>query len=268
MEEDFSRYNGEGTVLGKAQERMLQIMVQIDRICRKNDIPYWLDFGTLLGAVRHGGFIPWDDDMDIAILRKDRKRFCRCMKEQLPDEFRLFDNKTVKYFSRSGIIKVMDCRSKVVEKHQDESELSQGYGLWVDVFCIEKGNVKFRRKMNETHGRFIRRMQGIVDDGEFNKTLSYLLYPITNSIIAIYRLIHRMSRSTHYIYDLKSLMAKALYSKRELSQIFPLQEIEFAGHTFMAPAQIEAFLEETYHDYMALPPEESRVTHIAKIEIN
>ena len=58
--EDYSKYNGEGTQLRKAQLCMLNILVEIDKICRKHNIPYWLDSGTLLGAVRHGGFIPWD----------------------------------------------------------------------------------------------------------------------------------------------------------------------------------------------------------------
>ena len=59
-EEDFSKYNGEGTQLRKVQLRILDIMVAIDKVCRDNDIKYWLDYGSLLGAVRHKGFIPWD----------------------------------------------------------------------------------------------------------------------------------------------------------------------------------------------------------------
>ena len=69
--EDFTKYNGDGTPLRKAQLCMLNILIEIDRICRKHDIPYWLDSGTLLGAVRHGGFIPWDDDFDVWMTREN-----------------------------------------------------------------------------------------------------------------------------------------------------------------------------------------------------
>lgn len=86
-QEDFSKYNGEGTTLRKAQLRMLDILIEVDKICRKHNIPYWLDSGTLLGAVRHGGFIPWDDDMDICVMRKDYKLLKKYLSEELSDKF-------------------------------------------------------------------------------------------------------------------------------------------------------------------------------------
>ena len=82
--EDFSKYNGEGTILRKAQLRMLDMLIEVDKICRKYNIQYWLDFGTLLGAVRHQGFIPWDDDLDICVLRKDYKRLRKVLIAELP----------------------------------------------------------------------------------------------------------------------------------------------------------------------------------------
>ena len=90
--EDFAKYNGEGTPLRKAQLCMLNILIEIDRICRKHDIPYWLDSGTLLGAVRHGGFIPWDDDVDIAIMRSDYPRLKEYLTEELPKDLILQDS--------------------------------------------------------------------------------------------------------------------------------------------------------------------------------
>ena len=86
MTEDLSRYNPEGSTLRKAQLRMLSILIEVDKICRKHKIDYFVDSGTLLGAVRHGGFIPWDDDLDIAIRREDLPRLRKALQEELPSD--------------------------------------------------------------------------------------------------------------------------------------------------------------------------------------
>ena len=85
--EEFSKYNGEGTPLRMAQLRMLAILVEVDKICRKHNITYWLDYGTLLGAVRHKGFIPWDDDVDICVMRKDYDKLRKYLQQELPEQF-------------------------------------------------------------------------------------------------------------------------------------------------------------------------------------
>ena len=66
-----ARFNPDGSLLRRHQLRMLEMLTYIDGVCVQHDIPYWLSSGTLLGAVRHGGFIPWDDDVDIELLRRD-----------------------------------------------------------------------------------------------------------------------------------------------------------------------------------------------------
>lgn len=77
------RYNPDGSILRKQQLRMLEMLQYIDFVCKKHNIRYWLCSGTLLGAVRHGGFIPWDDDVDIEMLREDYKRLVRILKRTL-----------------------------------------------------------------------------------------------------------------------------------------------------------------------------------------
>ena len=79
--EDFSKYNPEGSTLRKAQLRMLEILKEIDKICKKHHITYWLDGGTMLGCARHKGFIPWDDDLDIAVFEEDYERLLHILQQ-------------------------------------------------------------------------------------------------------------------------------------------------------------------------------------------
>ena len=78
------RFNPDGSLLRRQQLRMLELLEVIDVICRKHQIPYWLSSGTLIGAARHKGFIPWDDDLDIEMLRSDYLRLLKV----LPQDFR------------------------------------------------------------------------------------------------------------------------------------------------------------------------------------
>ena len=75
------KYNRPGSITRKAQVRLLEMLVETDRICKKHKITYWLESGSLLGAVRHKGFIPWDDDIDICMMRKDYNKFINICKK-------------------------------------------------------------------------------------------------------------------------------------------------------------------------------------------
>lgn len=81
-EELKNKYNPEGSTLRKAQLRMLDMVLYIDKICKENNLQYHIESGNLLGAVRHNGFIPWDDDFDIALYRRDYKKLIKILKKQ------------------------------------------------------------------------------------------------------------------------------------------------------------------------------------------
>jgi len=75
--------------LRRQQMRMLELLLEVDRICKKHHISYWLSSGTLIGAARHGGFIPWDDDLDIEMLLPDYKRLLEVLPQELPETMAL-----------------------------------------------------------------------------------------------------------------------------------------------------------------------------------
>ncbi len=262
MGEDFSIYNGEGTELRKAQLRMLDILTEIDKICKKHDIPYWIDFGTLLGAVRHKGFIPWDDDLDITIFKKDSKRLQQYLDSELPQSYYVLGGYSDPKFDRTGYFRVLDRNSHVLRPWQNESNLQDCHnGIWVDIFCIEPGRKSFKHFLDETHGKFLRRINHSVKDRIFNIIISYLALPFSSLILLLYRIIYLFFGRGHYIYHLRNCIVKQMFSERQKSDIFPLNEIVFEGMTFTSPHNPDAFLKETYGDYMTIPPKEKRFVH-------
>ena len=92
QEELRARFNPDGSPLRRQQMVMLEMAKLLDRICKKHDIPYFLYAGSLLGAIRHDGFIPWDDDFDVALLRKDYKRLMKILPDELPPGIVLQNN--------------------------------------------------------------------------------------------------------------------------------------------------------------------------------
>ena len=100
--------------LRNCQLKQLSILEEVDRICRKHEIPYWLDGGSLLGAVRHGGFIPWDDDIDLGMRLEDLKRFIQVAPAELGENLFLQTPESDSS-SKEPIIKIHDLNSLYLE---------------------------------------------------------------------------------------------------------------------------------------------------------
>ncbi|MBA2563506.1 MAG: LicD family protein, partial [Chitinophagaceae bacterium] len=143
--EDLSHYNPEGSVLRRAQMRMLEILDVFDSICKKHNINYWLVCGTLLGARRHGGFIPWDDDLDVYILQSDYKKLLSILKEELPENFKLQARGTDKYYWYY-YPRIRDTKSRIHNKVRGSRDNFEYQGIFIDIFLIEPvPSIQFKR---------------------------------------------------------------------------------------------------------------------------
>ena len=129
------RFNPEGSLLRRQQIIMLDMMKLLDKICRKHDIPYFLYGGTLLGAIRHNGFIPWDDDLDVGFLRKDYLRLLKVLPQELPADVALQTNDTdSNYFY--FFAKLRDRHSFLDEGNYDS--VFRERGIFIDLFPFDR----------------------------------------------------------------------------------------------------------------------------------
>ena len=251
----FNRFNPEGSVLRLHQMKMLRILEFVDRVCRKHGIRYWLSSGTLLGAVRHGGFIPWDDDLDIEMLYRDYKRLMKVLPFELPSNLVLQTMHTDSNYV-APYAKLRETDSYISEVNN----IGRNYkynGVYIDIFYIEPVNYRMAWIASKFHG-YIYRLSYLKNDrlgikkGVMRCLLSFLTYILYPCI----RMIVKLSHTKEYRLGLGS----GFLGVRLLDNIFPLSEVSFEGKIFPAPANTDGYLSYLYGDYMVLP-DLSKITY-------
>ena len=256
--EDLSKYNPEGSTLRKAQMRMLEILKIVDSIFSKHHIDYYLDGGTLLGAVRHGGFIPWDDDIDISVRREDFSRIKRVLQKELPNNL-VFQDRFTDWNLPVLIAKVRDKNSYYYE--EECTNRLKEKGLFIDIIPMEKiPSWSWKQKLDYWYGHCVR---GIHNYSSFqDKIISYLLFPFAWSIVALTRCINYLIPSPH-LADVYGWKPTGFYMKYD---VFPIKRIQFEDFQACVPNNPDAVLKALFGNYMQIPPEEKRKVHAANIQ--
>ena len=246
--------------LRRCQLKELDILREIDAICRRHDIPYWLDGGTLLGAVRHGGFIPWDDDVDIAMPLADIDRFCRVAASELPGELflqtRATDSDVV-----APVVKVRDRGSLLVEPGDDFAR-SYAKGLYVDIFPMRPYPTVARSFVRRV-ARGYCRANAVLHTAHYYSLRSFAEFFYFGAKRALCRVAWE---AACLAFPMNEYLSNTLDNNgygimHRTDSVFPLSTIAFEGIAFSAPANPDAYLHDLYGDYHTLPPEEKRHGH-------
>lgn len=222
------------------QLALLSMLKEMDRICSDHGIRYWLSGGTLLGAKRHKGFIPWDDDVDTDMMREDYERFPSIFNACTtnPDFYcELWRDKNA---SATCILKI---------KHK---KIRQAF---VDIFPHDFYYTDVQGKDKERLNRKIKFLRKVISFNPFriskNSVLENVFKEITHEKInEKIEVDERIKPSIHWGIDFPHRWNNWIY---DYDQIFPLKKIEFEGYEFNCPNDTDFMLKNIYGDYMSFP---------------
>lgn len=244
----------------------LEIMDEIDRVCRENGINYMLGYGSCLGAVRHGGFIPWDDDMDVVMLRGDYERFAAVFEDA--KEIERF--KLVSYRDKSApcaFFKVTDVTTWVEERYSDAK---YGSGVWVDIFPLDeislaRGGSQFKCCRMNGNLRYLAVTDTSTGSTGLIKFGKKLICPILKKIgpYGYARKMDECARSAEGSGSgrVTDFIGETDPRKVYDAAVFEPLEWDFEGHKFFIPKGYDEMLTIMYGDWRTPLPEADREAH-------
>lgn len=262
--------DGTKTTVRDVQLVLLEMLKDIDKICQKHNIPYYLTGGSCLGAVRHEGFIPWDDDADIGMMYDDYLRFIKALEEDLDKDkyyFQCFAN----HSDYNVCIPAMKIRKKGTYLKEVNTLLANkckdGDGLFIDVFLVDYMSINRRTD-------FLARMKSYAYAGSIIALENLNINPVglKRAFIKMSRNYSKKHRDSQYIgYDMNwvfnSPFKPVVYRKDD---IYPVQYVKFEDTLLPIPKNPDALLSvEIGGNYMEYPKTSMQAPkHIVDINLN
>lgn len=263
--------------LKKIQEIELSILKDFVYTCEKYNLTYFLIGGSALGAVRHKGFIPWDDDIDIGLPRKDYEKFLSVVDTEFPDKYHIINAENYDDYPLFTTQLALKGTEFLIENFKG---LKIPFGIYLDIFpfdgmCNDNrkailharktwfwGKVQILASIKKPYVPFKGLKRGIV--WTVTSMIHYMLKLLRLSPRKLYRKTKKLSMkyngdnnkrldffcNTNYMWEI--LPVKDLY---------PLRKVEFEGMEVNVPNKVDKYLTQHYGDYMQLPPEEKRKNH-------
>ena len=254
--------------LRNVQLIQLEIAKEVKRICEKNKIVYWLDSGSLLGAVRHQGFIPWDDDLDIGMKRSDYNKFISIAQKELSSDYVFQDWNTDPNYGLS-FAKIRK-KGTVYIENKAQNSLAEN-GIYIDIFPYDLyGDSILKQGVPLKIIKLLMSNKAGIETWRENDSINIPKF-----------LIHMPFKAMSYLFKRKFLIKmyniiSQKYNNHSLDYFFPqgisnygkwiipvaamkeMIELPFEDTTFKVPKGYDEYLTHAYGDYMKLPPEDKR----------
>ena len=263
------------TDIEKAKKLELKILKHIDEFCKKNNINYCLAYGTLLGCIRHKGFIPWDDDIDIYMLKKDYDKFKQLYKNEENKPY-FFQNYETEKNTPFVFSKIRLNGTKFISKEHMSLKIHQG--IFIDIFPLyktPKNDVERKKHFNRIElwrQLFIAKTIPLIVRESMcckdwlllglRRILHFLLLLVSKDYI-FFKMEKEAQKYENL--DAKDVYFTPIGASKDMKicyeDIFPLVEKEFEGQYFQVPVNWDKILRACYGKYMQLPPEDKRITH-------
>lgn len=255
----------------------LEILLEFDRVCKENNIHYNIYFGTLLGAVRHQGFIPWDDDIDVVMTRENYNKFIKLHIDDVNKDYFVQNYDTDTNFFRP-FTRIRKNNTRYVQRHYRNLDIH--HGIFIDIFPFDyvsnrKEKEIFRyyylhllRRLNVIKNFGIRKNSSVIKKGAKYIIDKFFPQKWLNEYITK---VMTYKNNTGYLNHLtdSTIPIEDKYKNHliKVDDFLNSMMYEFEGHEFPIPKNFEEVLTNTYGDYMKLPPQEERVPHHQVIEI-
>ena len=247
-----NRYNPEGSKLRKNQEELLEMLIDLAAICKEHNIQWWLSSGSLLGAARHEGFIPWDDDIDITMFRRDFKRLQRIM-HKLESEKYVYQSmrSDIEYTNLYGKFRKREGLALTTGKRHQYLKYK---GQFIDIFSIEKTSY-FAARASKVIYDILQHPTAYIKIKWLRRTMvrfvEFLCLFIINPILRVIGLINPRKE---YHYALGMAWPKSTFF---IKDILPLTTTKFEGMDMPVPKDMDAYLTNVYGDWRKMPTEEA-----------
>lgn len=258
--------------LRKLQLVILDMLIQLDAICRKHDIKYMIVAGTLLGAIRHGGFIPWDDDIDVTMLRDDYVKFREACKTDLDSNKYFFQDHSTDSGYRWGYARIRRKGSEFLRKGHEHLKMQTG--IFLDIFPSDNIPDFYPIRLVHCFECFLLRKVLYSEVGKISerRTLKRFIYKFIN-VIPVEFVHQRFENMAKYWNGKKAKYNRTLaFPPRAGAWLgtprrwdVNATEVEFEGHKFFATKYYDEYLTWRFGDYMKLPPPEKRHWHPATL---